>query len=728
MNGLKKTINRTCTLQFVVSFVMTVLMLSAPLSVVVATPDVFDDGGASVIANGNTTAVTVDSQQTIMEWNSLDTYGDLGPSGRETLAFLQAQGITNASVLNRVISGELTNFNGDLSAAGMNIFIINPSGIVFGPQSYVEANMLVASGLQMSNSDFLDFVNGNITEMKFEGVNGAAVTNEGQINATLGAYLVGQHVINSGTISSPLVVLAAGEKVYISPLESDILIELSDPTVNTIDNTGALGDKEADVVLAAGDIYSTAIEGIRSLSAVSKRSIELDGDLKVGGPTVDNPSIVLTTTDGGDITTQGMDVRGRGEGLIEVDSSGKLEVNGDISMDILSNPDKEEAMADVLLMAAKEVIINANIEVEASGRTDDELTPNAHILLQSGKGSDSGFDLIVNGDLDAWSHTALHGFSYTLIELHASGEITLNGTEDPLTRAGEGNGRARYQSDETGFDEIIEPGDENKYRAEINIDAEGKEAPSDTDTDTDADAVADLDMDADADADADTDADADADADADSDDDGGGGGDEELFTEAAPLPDEVIPELQGCPALMEWLAVELGMDQEQLDIHFQGVMAFAPDIQPCQLCSSLNKKSTSLRDPDGSHVAALTSVINEFVSTPTPPSEEQVALIAGAFSGTTDEKSHYAVASRWIDSLVEYVQILNTEMGFTQEESMAFADKYLTPVTESGITSLFTYVQMRLAEAGIGSRAISISKKTNGSLKADEIAGWQIGG
>ncbi|MHC4212582.1 MAG: filamentous hemagglutinin N-terminal domain-containing protein, partial [Planctomycetota bacterium] len=128
---LKKKVTRADTLKYVASFVVTVIVLSAPLSVVVATPDVFDNGGASVSAIGNTTTVTVDSQQTIMEWNSLDTYGDLGPSGRETLAFLQAEGITNASVLNRVISGEMTNFNGDLSAAGMNIFIINPSGIVF---------------------------------------------------------------------------------------------------------------------------------------------------------------------------------------------------------------------------------------------------------------------------------------------------------------------------------------------------------------------------------------------------------------------------------------------------------------------------------------------------------------------------------------------------------------------------------------------------------------------
>ena len=97
-----------------------------------------------------------------------------------------------------------------------------------------------------------------------------------------------------------------------------------------------------------------------------------------------------------------------------------------------------------------------NIEVETRGRTADEFVPNAHIFLQSGKGSDFGYDLTVNGDLDAWSSTASHGFSYALIELNASGEITLNGTEDPLTRAGKGNGRANYQSDVTGFDEIIE--------------------------------------------------------------------------------------------------------------------------------------------------------------------------------------------------------------------------------------------------------------------------------
>ena len=107
-------------------------------------------------------------------------------------------------------------------------------------------------------------------------------------------------------------------------------------------------------------------------------------------------------------------------------------------------------------MAAKDAIINGNIEVETRGRTADEFIPNAYIFLQSGKGSDFGFDVTVNGDLDAWSHTASHGYSYALIEVDSSGEINLNGSEDPRTRAGKGNGRARYQSDETGFDEIIE--------------------------------------------------------------------------------------------------------------------------------------------------------------------------------------------------------------------------------------------------------------------------------
>ena len=72
-----------------------------------------------------------------------------------------------------------------------------------------------------------------------------------------------------------------------------------------------------------------------------------------------------------------------------------------------------------------------------------------------------------------------------------------------------------------------------------------------------------------------------------------------------------------------------------------------------------------------------------------------------AFAEHADDGTYYATASEWVDSIVEYVRILTIEMGFTPDESLVFADKYLAPVTESGNTSLATYVLTRLAEVGI---------------------------
>jgi hypothetical protein len=108
----------------------------------------------------------------------------------------------------------------------------------------------------------------------------------------------------------------------------------------------------------------------------------------------------------------------------------------------------------------------------------------------------------------------------------------------------------------------------------------------------------------------------------------------------------------------------------------------------------------TLRDPEGKRLAALTQVINEFVTTPAPPSEEQMTSIAAAFAEHVDDGTQYAAASQWIDAVVAYITIMRTEMGYSLEDATAFAQKYLTPVTESGNAALTAYVKARIAALG----------------------------
>jgi hypothetical protein len=74
--------------------------------------------------------------------------------------------------------------------------------------------------------------------------------------------------------------------------------------------------------------------------------------------------------------------------------------------------------------------------------------------------------------------------------------------------------------------------------------------------------------------------------------------------------------------------------------------------------------------------------------------------IAAALAEHVGDGTHYAAAGKWIDALVAYVGIMNTEMGYSASDATAFVQKYLTPVTETGDAALTAYVQARLAALG----------------------------
>ena len=96
---------------------------------------------------------------------------------------------------------------------------------------------------------------------------------------------------------------------------------------------------------------------------------------------------------------------------------------------------------------------------------------------------------------------------------------------------------------------------------------------------------------------------------------------------------------------------------------------------------------------------ALAQIVNEFAAPGAPIAPEQMASIASAVGSGTDG-SVYAAAGQWLDALVQYVSILNTEMGFGTADSVAFAEKYLEPVTATGDASLTAYIEARLAAIG----------------------------
>ena len=97
------------------------------------------------------------------------------------------------------------------------------------------------------------------------------------------------------------------------------------------------------------------------------------------------------------------------------------------------------------------------------------------------------------------------------------------------------------------------------------------------------------------------------------------------------------------------------------------------------------------------YVADFVRVVDEFVQPDVPPSPEQFSSIAEAFALHENDGTHYATAMQWLDALTEYMIVLNTDIGWPADESIAFVmGKYGAPVTEAGQVSAIAFIQMHL--------------------------------
>ncbi len=103
----------------------------------------------------------------------------------------------SAIALNRVIGNDASAIYGKLSANGQ-VFLTNPNGVLFAPGAKVDVGALVASTLDLSQSDFAAGL------LRFKDVgSAAAVVNQGRLAAAPGGYigLFGRQVDNDGEIA-----------------------------------------------------------------------------------------------------------------------------------------------------------------------------------------------------------------------------------------------------------------------------------------------------------------------------------------------------------------------------------------------------------------------------------------------------------------------------------------------------------------------------------------------
>jgi filamentous hemagglutinin family protein len=219
-------------------------------------------GSATIGGTSAQMTVTQTTPHVAINWQSF------GIQAGESVQFVQPS--SGSVALNRVIGSDPSQILGHLSSNGQ-VFLVNPSGILFGANASVNVGGLVASTLNISDADFMS------GHYRFSGVGAGAVVNQGLIRAA-GGYvaMLGSSVSNQGVVMAQLgtVALAAGSAMTLDVSGDQLLnVAIDQGVVNALVNNGGLIQADGGQVLmttqAAGNMLANAVNNTGVVQAQS---------------------------------------------------------------------------------------------------------------------------------------------------------------------------------------------------------------------------------------------------------------------------------------------------------------------------------------------------------------------------------------------------------------------------------------------------------------------------
>ena len=253
-------------------------------------------GSGNISQSGVNTTINQTSQNMAIDWQSYNVNVD------ERVQYIQPN--TSAIALNRILSQSGSTIAGRIDANGQ-VILVNPNGVFFTPTSIINVGGIIASGLHIQTSDFM---NGHYI---FDAVSGSdgRVINSGMINASLGGNgggnvaLIGKQVENDGLIVANLgsVNLAAGKQAVLTFDQGGLLgVRISQEILQD-----ELGIDPA--VIHSGDIHA---EGGRVLLTASTSQEVFSQAMNTGD--LDQLSSVVMHEDGSFTLGAGADVLNSG--------------------------------------------------------------------------------------------------------------------------------------------------------------------------------------------------------------------------------------------------------------------------------------------------------------------------------------------------------------------------------------------------------------------------------
>ena len=237
-------------------------------------------GAAAVSGQGTETlTVTQSTDKAIINWQTFNI------GNGETTQFVQPS--SSSVTLNRVTGGlGPSDIEGALKANG-NVFVINPDGILFGPNSVVDVGSLVATTSDIADADFMA---GTYAFTK-PGNPTASVVNAGTITAANGGFaaLVAPGVRNSGTITATLgtVDLASADQFTLDFYGDQLLtlsvadqtaaavidVQTGQPLDALVKNNGKLSANGGTVELTAASARAVVDSVINNTGVIEANSV-----------------------------------------------------------------------------------------------------------------------------------------------------------------------------------------------------------------------------------------------------------------------------------------------------------------------------------------------------------------------------------------------------------------------------------------------------------------------
>ncbi|MBI3755767.1 MAG: filamentous hemagglutinin N-terminal domain-containing protein [Deltaproteobacteria bacterium] len=198
-------------------------------------------GGNATITQPNSTTMHINqaTDKAIINWQGYSIQSN------ETVKYLMPS--SNSISLNRVIGTNPSFIYGQLSANG-RVWVINPNGLLIGQNAKINVGGFLASTLNITDQNF---INGNYQfGQEAMGYRLSAITNQGNINAADGGYVVfisptinntatGSITANNGSVN-----MASGDDVTLTFADNGLInLVINKETAKDalgIDNSGAI--------------------------------------------------------------------------------------------------------------------------------------------------------------------------------------------------------------------------------------------------------------------------------------------------------------------------------------------------------------------------------------------------------------------------------------------------------------------------------------------------------